>query len=145
MYRTTTMTELDRSIKRILEEAKTIAVVGYSPKPSRTSHNIANYLKRVGYTVIPVNPTVDEIEDQKSYPTVADIPQKVDIVNVFRRSEHLDGVVDDAIAAGARFVWAQLGVMNAAALQKAEAAGLEMVMDRCIKVEYARLIQPKRM
>ena len=131
-------------MKCILEEAKIIAVVGYSPNPSRTSYNIANYLKRFGYTVIPVNPTVEEIEGQKSYPTVAAIPQKVDIVNVFRRSVYLDGVVDDAIAAGARFVWAQLGVKDDAALQKAEAAGVEMVQDRCIKVEHARLIQPKR-
>jgi predicted CoA-binding protein len=131
-------------MKRILSEAKVIAVVGYSPNPSRTSYNIANFLKRVGYTVIPVNPTVDEIEGVKSYPSVQAIPQTVDIVDVFRRSEHLMDVVEDAIAAGAPVVWSQLGVVDQAAARRAEDAGLDMVMDRCIKVEYVRLCQPKR-
>lgn len=134
------LTHFDQQLKRILAETRVIAVVGYSPNPSRTSYNIANYLKRVGYTVIPVNPTVDSIEGETSYPSVQAIPQPVDLVNVFRRSEHLPQVVEDAIAAGAKAIWAQLGVSDEAAAVRAEANGLNVVMDRCIKVEHARLM-----
>jgi predicted CoA-binding protein len=107
----------------------------------RTSYQIAQFLKRMGYTVYAVNPTISTINGEKSYASLADVPEPIDIVDVFRRSEYLAGVVDDAIGAGAKAVWAQLGVYDAEAGRKAEAAGLDIVMDRCIKVEYARLLR----
>jgi uncharacterized protein len=129
------MTEL----KQILTNSQVIAVVGHSDKPDRTSYQIARFLRRTGYKVYPVNPTVTEIDGETSYASLADIPEPIDIVNVFRRSEHLENVVDEAIAVGAKTVWAQLGVMDETAAGKAQAAGLSMVMDRCIKIEYNRL------
>ncbi len=125
--------------RKLLRQAKTIAVVGHSDDPSRTSYQIAQFLRSVGYTVYPVNPTVTEIDGEPSYKTLADVPVPVDIVDVFRNSSHLPGVVDAAIAAGAKAVWAQLGVHDDAAVQRAMDAGLEIVTDRCIKIEYMRL------
>src|SRR5215212_720280 len=98
----------DMAQRAILAAAKVIAVVGYSDDPGRTSHQIGSFLKDVGYTVYAVNPTVESIDGEKSYPTLADVPEPIDIVNVFRRSQFLAGVVDDAIVAGAKVVWAQL-------------------------------------
>ncbi|AFY78474.1 putative CoA-binding protein [Pleurocapsa sp. PCC 7327] len=129
----------DNTIRDILTNAKVIAVVGHSDKPHRTSYQIAQFLRSVGYRVYPVNPAVAEIEGQPSYPTLKEIPESVDIVNVFRRSEHLSEIVDEAIAIGAKTVWAQLGVSDAAAARKAIGAGLNIIMDACIKVEYLRL------
>lgn len=130
----------DNTVRDLLANARVIAVVGYSDKPSRTSYQIAQYLKRAGYKVYPVNPSVETIDGEKSYASLADVPEPIDIVNVFRRSEYLPGVVDDAIAVGAKAVWAQLGVYDTAAGQKAESAGLITVMDACIKVEHSRLL-----
>ena len=127
-------------LKQMLTDAKTIAVVGHSDKPTRTSYMIAAYLRRVGYTVYAVNPTVDMIDGEPSYASLNDVPAQIDIVNVFRRSEHLPGVVEDAIGVGAPVVWAQLGVIHEEAVQRAEQAGINIVMDRCIKVERARLL-----
>jgi hypothetical protein len=132
----------DTNIKDALNKAQVIAVVGHSDKPHRTSYQIAQYLRNVGYTVIPVNPTVEHINGEKSYPSVKAIPQKVDIVDVFRRSEHLPEIVADAIAAGADMIWTQLGVVHDQALENAAHAGLELVVDRCIKVEHMRLAVP---
>ncbi len=129
----------ETQMKDILTNARTIAVVGHSDKPSRTSYRIAQYLRNVGYKVYPVNPTVDEIDGEKSYASVQDIPDDIDIVDIFRRPEHLDDIVEDAISAGAKTVWGQLGVEDDDARQKAENAGLNVVMDHCIKVEHARL------
>jgi predicted CoA-binding protein len=126
--------------RELLQSAKVIAVVGFSDDPNRTSHQIGKFLMRVGYTVYPVNPTVKEIDGVKVYPTLADVPEPIDIVNVFRRSEYLSGVVDEAIAVNARAVWAQLGVYDPAAADKAAQAGLDMIMDTCIKVSYNTLI-----
>jgi predicted CoA-binding protein len=131
----------DAQMKEILENAKVIAVVGHSDKSYRTSYQIAQYLRRVGYKVYPVNPVVAEIDGEKSYASVADIPEKVDIVDVFRRSEFLDGVVDDTIAAQADTVWSQLGVYDEGAGDKALEAGVNVVQDRCIKIEHQRLIR----
>jgi len=131
----------DKEMKQMLEAAKVIAVVGHSDKPYRTSYQIAQYLRRVGYKVYPVNPMLDQIDGEKSYPSVADIPETVDIVDIFRRSEYLDEVVADAIQAGAKNFWAQLGVYDQAAGEKAEQAGMGVVMDKCIKVEHMRLIR----
>lgn len=130
----------DHQIREMLENARVIAVVGHSDKPERTSYKIANYLRRAGYKVYPVNPTVEEINGEKSYPALADVPEPVDIVNIFRRSEFLDGVADEAIKAGAKNFWAQLGLYDQAAGKKARRAGLGVVMNRCIKVEHQRLI-----
>jgi len=131
----------DAWMRDILKAATVIAVVGHSDKPYRTSYQIAQYLRDVGYTVYPVNPTVHSINGEKCYPSLSHIPGKIDIVDVFRRSEHLQGVVRDAIEVGAKAVWSQLGVVDPRAAQSAENAGLDMVMDRCIKVEHARLVR----
>ena len=129
----------DDKMREILSEAKTIAVVGHSDKPHRTSYQIAQYLRQAGYDVYPVNPTVDEIDGETSYATLADVPVDIDIVNVFRRSEHLADVVDDAIEVGAKAIWAQLGVEDEAAQTTAIEAGIHMTSNRCIKVEHRRL------
>ncbi|NDJ33108.1 MAG: CoA-binding protein [Chloroflexi bacterium] len=134
------MPDVDSLMKDMLAGAKVIAVVGHSDKPHRTSYQIAQYLRAAGYTVYPVNPTVDTIDGEKSYPDLASVPEPIDIVDVFRRSEHLPGIVDEAIAAGAKAVWAQLGVAHLQAAEKAGAAGMDLIMDRCIKVEHARLL-----
>lgn len=125
------------TIDEILD-MKTIAVVGLSPKPGRASNDVARYLLRNGYTIIPVNPGHEEILGQKCYPDLQSIPTKVDIVNVFRRSEFTPSVAKSAVETGAKALWLQLGITNAEARQIAEAAGLKFVMDSCIKIEYAR-------
>jgi predicted CoA-binding protein len=133
------LNQSDKAMRDVLTNAKVIAVVGHSDQPQRTSYQIAQYLRRAGYTVYPVNPTVSTIDGQQSYASLADVPEPIDIVNVFRRSEYLPEVVDEAIRVGAKAVWAQLGVVDDAACQKALAAGLDMAMDVCIKVEHIRL------
>jgi len=133
------MTIENRSeIQKLL--AKVIAVVGYSDKPYRTSYRIGQYLRSAGYKVYPVNPTVAEIDGEPSYPDLAAIPDPIDIVDVFRRSEYLSAIVDEAIAVGAKAIWAQLGVVDHNAAQRAEAAGLKVVMDRCIMVDHEQLL-----
>ena len=129
----------DAAMRDVLTQARVIAVVGHSDKPERTSYRIAQYLRDAGYTVYPVNPTVSKIDGETSYASLADVPEAIDIVNVFRRSEHVAGIVEEAIAARAKSVWTQLGVMDAVARDHALAAGLNMAMDRCIKVEHRRL------
>ena len=131
----------DNAMRELLTETKVIAVVGHSDKPHRTSYQIAQYLRNVGYTVYAVNPTVEEIDGERSYASLADVPEPIDIVDVFRRSEHLQRVVDDAIAAGAKAIWTQLGVSDADAALTATAANVPIVMDRCIKVEHMRLVE----
>jgi predicted CoA-binding protein len=127
-------------LRNLLQTARTIAVVGHSDKPHRTSYRIAQYLRQAGYTVYPVNPAVSEIDGQPSYPDLASVPEPIDIVDVFRRSEHLPAIVAEAIQAGAKAVWAQLGVEDAQAAAAAEAAGLPIVMDRCIMVDHRSLL-----
>jgi len=127
-------------LRDILTTSKVIAVVGYSNSPMKPSYQIGQMLKRVGYTVYPVNPTLDEIDGEKCYHTLDEVPEPIDIVDVFRRPEYLVGVVEDAIRVQAKCVWAQLGIANNAAAEKAEAAGLKMVMDNCIKVTYYQLV-----
>ena len=129
----------DLALHDLLSTAQTIAVVGHSDNPGRTSYQIAAYLRAVGYTVYPVNPTVSMIDGQPSYPSLAAVPAPIDIVNVFRRSEFVDGIVTEAIAVGAKAIWTQLGVIDEAALQRAQDASLVVVMNRCIKVEHVRL------
>jgi hypothetical protein len=136
--------EDDNAMRDVLTQAKVIAVVGHSDKRERTSYRIAQFLRGVGYKVYPVNPTVSEIDGQPSYASLKDVPESVDIVNVFRRSEYLPEIVDEAIAVNAKTVWAQLGVYDNPSTQKAVDAGLNVVMDACIKVEYIRWMYSSR-
>jgi hypothetical protein len=129
-----------QKIKELLEEAKVIAVVGHSDKPYRTSYQIAHFLRNAGYKVYPVNPTVSEIDGEKSYASLDEIPEPIDIVDVFRRAEHLPQVVEDSIRTNAKAVWGQLGVVDWEAGKKAEEAGMDVVMDLCIKIEHQRLM-----
>jgi hypothetical protein len=129
----------DTVIRDILANPKTIAVVGCSPDPDRDSHAIAALLKAKGHRVIPVNPTCEAILGERCYASVRDIPEQVDMVDVFRRPEFVDAIADDAIAAGAKVLWLQLDVINEPAARKAQTAGLTVVMDRCPAIEYRRL------
>jgi predicted CoA-binding protein len=128
-------------LERILRETRTIAIVGASPNPARASHEIWTYLKRTGqYELYLVNPTVSEIDGTPVYPSLADLPVVPDLVDVFRRTEHLREVLDDTIAVGAKVLWLQLGLWDPQIAADGEAAGLQVVMDRCIKVDHARLL-----
>ena len=127
------------AIAAILREATTIAVVGLSSRPHRESYQVAQYLQRHGYCIIPVNPRErGPILGEPVYPSLADVPGPVDIVNVFRRSAFTDASIDDAIAIRAKVVWLQLGITNAPGLERARRAGLRAVRDRCIAVEHQR-------
>ncbi|MBL7046859.1 MAG: CoA-binding protein [Candidatus Marinimicrobia bacterium] len=119
------------TIKKIFK-MKTIAVVGLSPNPNRPSHGVASYLQSVGYKIIPVNPGHNEILGEKSYPTLKDISDPVEIVDVFRRPEYVDQIVDDTIKIGAKALWLQDGVVNEVAAKRAEDAGLHVVTDDCM-------------
>jgi hypothetical protein len=129
----------DETIRAILSTPQTIVVVGCSPSPDRDSHRIAQLLQRRGHRVIPVNPGHQEILGEKCYAAVRDVPERIDMVDIFRRSEFVSPIVDDAIAAGAKIVWMQLGVIDMAAAQRAQQAGLTVIMDRCPAIEYRRL------
>jgi len=124
------------AIKKLLTTAKTIAVVGLSPKESRPSNMVARYLIEAGYTVIPVNPGQKEILGRPCYPDLSAVPDPVDIVNIFRRSEDVPPLVTESIAIGAKAVWMQEGVIHAEAARTAKAAGLLVVMDRCLKTVH---------
>ena len=128
------------AIRKLLESVRRIAVVGLSPKPHRDSNRIAVYLLEHGYEIVPVYPREDEILRQKVYRRVQDIPGSVDLVNVFRRSEVLPAVFDDLLAAGAGAVWTQLGCVDEDGARRALAAGLTVVMNRCVMVDHSRLL-----
>ena len=125
------------TIQEILENCKTIAVVGLSSDPGRASHGVASYMRRRGYKVIPVNPNETEVFGDKAYPSLADVPEKIDLVDIFRRSSEAGKAVDEAIAVGAKAVWLQEGVIDEAAAERALDAGLLVVMDRCWLKEHA--------
>ncbi len=131
----------DEKIREILKTARSIAVVGASPKPWRDSGNIARFLREQGYTVFPVNPSYTEIDNQRCYPTLQHLPVSIDVVDVFRRPDVLLPIVDDAIAIRARVLWCQLGVVNEEAAERAVNAGMDVVMDHCIAIEYRRLVR----
>jgi predicted CoA-binding protein len=133
------MEQAETTIRRVLSEYRTWAVVGCSPDPRRDSHDVAAFLLSHGYRVIPVNPGCTEILGQRCYPTLADVPELVEVVDIFRRSESAGAHVDEAVATGARAVWMQLGVIDETAAGRARAAGLDVVMDRCPKIELPRL------
>ncbi|HZN05658.1 MAG TPA: CoA-binding protein [Pyrinomonadaceae bacterium] len=128
----------DETIRRIFDECRTIAVVGLSSNPSRPSHGVSGYMRRSGYRVIPVNPNETEVFGETAYPDLASVPEKIDLVDVFRRSDEAGKAVDEAIAAGAKAVWLQEGVIDRAAAQRALDAGLLVVMDRCWLKEHLR-------
>ena len=127
------------TLRRILHDAKTVAVVGLSADWFRPSFFAAKYMQEHGYRVIPVNPKYPEILGEKCYRSLRDIPEKVDMVDVFRKTADVLPIAEDAIAIGAKVLWQQLGVQNEAAAAKAQAAGLETVMNRCVKIEHGRL------
>lgn len=129
----------DAGITRILETHRVVALVGLSPREDRPSNIVARYLMAHGYTVIPVNPQESEILGQHCYADLKEIPVKVDMVDVFRKSADVPPIAADAIAIGAKSLWLQLGIVHREAAEMASAAGLDVVMDRCPKIEYARL------
>lgn len=130
----------EADLKRILKEAKTIAVVGLSTNPTRESHMVASYLKARGYRIVPVNPGAEEILGEKSYPNLESIKEPIDVVDVFRRPEHLPEIARQAVKIGAKVLWMQLGVANNDAARTAQAGGLEVVQDRCMMAEHSRLM-----
>jgi predicted CoA-binding protein len=130
----------DATVHRLLETARRIAIVGLSPKPHRDSNRIGRYLLEHGYEVVPVYPREETILGQKAYRRLQDVPGRVDLVDVFRRSEELAGVVDDTLSARAPALWFQLGCVDESAARRAAAAGVTVVMDRCIMVEHAALL-----
>ena len=133
----------DQMMKDILLSAKTIASVGLSSNQEKESYWIVSYLKDQGYRIIPVNPTADEILGEKAYPDLESVPEKIDVVQVFRKPEDVPPVVDSAIKVGAKAVWMQEGIVHEEAAQKARAAGLQVVMDACMRVTHRRLIGEK--
>ena len=137
----TPLSPADR-IAHILNHSRTIAVVGLSPKPHRASFDVARYLQASGYRIVPVNPNATEVLGEKAYATLLEAArhESIDLVNCFRNSEDIPPLVDEAIAIGAKAVWMQLGIVNSAAAVKAEAAGLLVVQDRCIKIDHKVLL-----
>lgn len=127
------------TLRRILQQCRTIAVVGLSAQWHRPSYFAASYLQHQGYRIVPVTPAYAEVLGEKAYPRLRDIPFAVDMVDVFRKTDDVLPVAEDAIAIGARCLWQQLGVLNHEAAARARAAGLDTVMDRCVKIEHARL------
>ncbi len=126
------------AVAQILRGVKTIAVVGLSSNPMRASHGVAEYLKTAGYRIIPVNPNETEVLGEKAYARLEDIPEQVDVVDVFRRAEEMPAVAASAIRIGAKVLWMQLGIENPGAAEKARAAGLVVVEDSCLMVEHKR-------
>lgn len=128
----------DDEVRQILADAKVVAVVGLSDKPDRDSHRVAAYLIEHGYRVVPVNPNVAEVLGRKAYPDLGSVPDRVDVVDIFRKPEAVPEIVDAAIAAGAKVVWMQQGIVHNAAADKARAAGLHVVMNKCMMQEHRR-------
>jgi predicted CoA-binding protein len=127
------------NIPELLKTSRTIAVVGLSSKRMRPSYGVAEYMQRAGYRIIPINPQESEVLGEKAFARIEDVPEPIDIVDVFRRSEFVPDIVDSAIRIGAKAVWMQEGVVHEAAAEKARQAGLAVVMDRCILKEHSRL------
>lgn len=132
----------DEEVKDILNQCKTIAVVGISPKEDRPSYIVASYLKKKGYQIIPIRPGAENILGEKTYSKLSEVPNEIglDVVDIFRRSEEVLPIIDEAIQRGAKVIWMQEGVINQEAKEKAEKAGLKVMMDRCIKKEHQRLM-----
>ncbi len=129
------------TIEELLRTARTIAVVGLSGKKYRPSYGVSEYMQRAGYRIIPINPCEAEVLGEKSYPSLSEVAEKIDIVDIFRRSEFVPEIVEQAIRAGARAVWMQEGVVHQPAAERARAAGLIVIMDRCILKDHRRLLR----
>jgi predicted CoA-binding protein len=135
----------DDAMRDLLRETRTIAVLGASANPQRPSNGVYRYLKATGdYELYPVNPTIDALDGQQAFPSLSALPVVPDMVDVFRRSDQLRSALEDAIAVGAKSIWLQQDLWDEQLANDAEAAGLQVVMDRCLKVEHARLIGPRR-
>jgi predicted CoA-binding protein len=134
----------DADIRSLLQSVRTIAVVGISDRPDRDSHRVAAYLKNAGYTIVPVNPGLAEVLGEKCWPSLRDVPARVDLVDVFRRPEFVPPIVEDAIAIGARALWLQDGVVHEEAAARAAAAGLAVVMDDCTMRRHFQLVRGSR-
>src|SRR5687767_1135775 len=122
------------TIKQLLEDTRTIAVVGLSDKPDRDSYQVAAYMQRNGYRIIPINPQITEVLGEKSYAGLKDVPEPIDMVNIFRKPEAVPPIVAEAIEAGAKSIWMQMGITHAAASEEARSAGLQVIENRCIMV-----------
>lgn len=131
----------DEQIRAAFHNVKTIAVVGLSDKTHRASFRIAHYLQQQGYRIIPVNPNVEEVLGERAYPDLLSVPEPVDFVDIFRRSEFVGPIVDQAIAKGVQTIWMQMGVWDQRASERARAAGIVVVMNRCAMVDHGRLIR----
>jgi predicted CoA-binding protein len=129
----------DRTVRSILREARTIAVIGLSSKPHRPSNEVASYLQRHGYRIIPVNPNEAEVLGEKAYPSLDEVPDPIDVVDVFRRAEHTPEIARQAVRAGAKVLWLQMGIANDVARRTAEESGLQVVMDTCMMTAHRRL------
>ncbi|HSV98176.1 MAG TPA: CoA-binding protein [Spirochaetota bacterium] len=129
----------EQEIRKILNNMRTVAIVGLSDKSDRDSNKVGAYLKGHGYKIIPVNPSQKEILGEKSYPDLASVPEKIDVVDIFRSVDAIPAIVDEAIAAGAGAVWMQLGLAHRESAGKARSAGLKVVQSRCIKIEHSRM------
>jgi len=127
-------------IAEILKKCKTIAVVGLSSNPMRPSHEVSEYMQKAGYRIIPVNPNETEVLGERSFARLEDVPEKIDLVNIFRRTEEVPAVVESAIRIGAPVVWMQLGIENEEAAEKAHAAGLAVVEDACMLIEHRKRV-----
>jgi predicted CoA-binding protein len=129
----------EQELRTLLRRIRTIAVVGLSPQPARPSHRVASALRRFGYRIVPVRPAVDEVLGERAYANLRALPFTPDLVDVFRAPQHVDAIVDDCIDLQVRAIWLQEGVVNEEAARRARAAGMTVVMDRCIYRDYARL------
>lgn len=129
----------DEKLRSLLREARTIAVVGLSSDSYRASHGVAAYLQRHGYRIVPVNPNETEVLGEQAYPSLADVSEAIDIVDVFRRAEYTPEVAEEAVKCGAKLLWLQSGIVNEEARRIAEEGGLDVVMDACMKIEHQRL------
>lgn len=132
----------DEEITRLLQRVRSIAVVGLSPRTNRPSHGVAAHMQRFGYRILPVRPAVDRVLGERAYATLREVPDKFDLVDVFRAPEYVDAIVEDCIALGAPAIWLQEGVVNIPAAERARQAGMTVVMDRCVYREYLRLFGP---
>ena len=132
----------DEEIKEILKKNKVVAVVGLSPKPERDSHKVAKYLQDHGYRIVPVRPKAKEILGEQAYVSLKDIPFPVEVVDIFRKVDAIPGIVDEAIDIGAKVVWMQLGLAENQSAHKAREAGLQVVMNKCLKIEHNRYLAP---
>ncbi|MGE5241268.1 MAG: CoA-binding protein [Bacteroidota bacterium] len=132
----------EEQIEDLLKRVRSIAVVGLSPRPNRPSHQVASQMQRFGYRIIPVRPAVDSVLGEKAYASLEKLPERVDLVDVFRAPEHVDAIVDHCIRLGLPAVWLQDGVVNVPAARRARDAGMFVVMDRCVYRDYLRFFGP---